>query len=729
MKTIKYFLVVLIATAYIGCGGSTDTTGVDFVEPSAIFTSMCDSPILTFDTLLPSADTRLDPWIESNGEINGTILKWNPIENAVSYWLSINNDTQENIGSAKSVRFLEGVEPDYNITYNSGENEATVSYSSLLADESFTVKVLSYDVHAAATESEDIAVTLSKVYSPAPTKVWADSLNNQINIQWCKVSGASNYNLQYGDDDTQVQTTLDSLDITGLQNNNSYSLAISSNTTKYSESFEATPTENNDTDLDFSIEKVTFNQSVQIDLENNVNNTPSIANKPGVLRVFVNSNSKSENKKVEVKLGGAVNGIPLTPIIKEVILSNTPFNEADSTNKVMYFDINTTQWMQEGTSFYIKIDPNNKVAEENEENNRYPETNMKSFGFENVHKMQIKFVRIETGQGIPTISQELIDKSKAYVKSMYPLSEVIILVDETIVDAKEINVTDDDDNYTSWEKVATKLAVYKLSDTLTLPDVYYYGIIIKDQKGGISGFGHINDLSDSLDKEDLVLGGIGQINVPSIEFFAETLAHELGHIHGREHIQSEDETNDNCMSVEGNDTTFPYHKAEYHYGRMGKTGYNEMEKKLYNKEYYHDMMTYCSKIWISDHNYNAIYEFERQLDILFDRGSTSSIQALSSSVVTDKVKYTDGKLISGSVTKDSKQTDIFTITSRDNTKWKEKISTRPTKYYALVTLNDLRTVEIPFRIYAMSHSTRKNFRFFIPFRNIKKITIQERTKY
>jgi hypothetical protein len=364
--------------------------------------------------------------------------------------------------------------------------------------------------------------------------------------------------------------------------------------------------------IDLSVDKVTFNQAVQIDLADRHDLTPVIANKSGVLRVFVNSMSSHQSQKVEVKLGGTYQGNALEPIIKEVALKHTPFAEADSTKGVVHFELNDPNWLREGTSFYVELDPNNKLAEFNEKNNRYPdEDSLRSFHFKERSAMRIKLFPIisNNGEYSGDISPELVREAEGYLKSIYPLSEVEVLVGEALNSEAYIN-----DNMDSWDLVLSELAAHKTMQVENDPlehDVFYYGVIdCEGYCGAGLGLATINERASSS-----LLVGMGRVDTISHREFAEVLAHELGHNHGRKHVNAID--SEDCWSSLNHDSDYPFNSEQVVYGQIGKTGYHHFDHRLINKESFHDMMSYCKQKWISNYTYSALYDFKDELDRFF----------------------------------------------------------------------------------------------------------------
>jgi hypothetical protein len=76
---------------------------------------------------------------------------------------------------------------------------------------------------------------------------------------------------------------------------------------------------------------------------------------------------------------------------------------------------------------------------------------------------------------------------------------------------------------------------------------------------------------------------------------ASTMAHEIGHAHGREHAP--------CGGAQGVDRGFPYKG-----GGIGVWGYNILDKSLVSPSQGKDMMGYCQPEWVSDYTFTALHE-------------------------------------------------------------------------------------------------------------------------
>jgi hypothetical protein len=93
---------------------------------------------------------------------------------------------------------------------------------------------------------------------------------------------------------------------------------------------------------------------------------------------------------------------------------------------------------------------------------------------------------------------------------------------------------------------------------------------------------------------------------------ADTMIHEVGHNHGREHAP--------CDTSSGLDTNFPYAG-----GLIGVWGYNPGQDTLMSPETYGDFMGYCKTDWVSDYTYNALFDWIEGTNALPSAETTESV--------------------------------------------------------------------------------------------------------
>lgn len=84
------------------------------------------------------------------------------------------------------------------------------------------------------------------------------------------------------------------------------------------------------------------------------------------------------------------------------------------------------------------------------------------------------------------------------------------------------------------------------------------------------------------------------VGFTSFDIAADTLAHELGHAHGREHAP--------CGGPAGVDRNYPHNNA-----RIGAWAYDRRSRELLAPGDRVDIMSYCDPTWISDYNFAALF--------------------------------------------------------------------------------------------------------------------------
>ena len=714
-NTTSVYNLTVYATNSAGNSNSANVT-INITQIVVVTASaICDTPSLKFD-VIPEA--IFYTWPEGQDAVlNNTKLFWSNLSGADNYQLDITMPSGGtytlSFSGITDIRF--NTDAGFLSTGYEGTSMVLFSYD-FVDGASVTTTMRAYNGGTLLSTSAPITFLIARDYIiQTPEHITSSSADTAVGLEWCALDTTpSSYTIKYGTTESNLATSITGISsatlaqtIGSLANGSTgYYFAIAgvnaNGTGKFSEAINTIP--GGETSIDLSIDKVTFNQAVQIDLDDITSTTPIISNKPGVLRIFVNSTSLAQNLKVDVKLGGTdTNGTTLTPIVKEVALSDSTFATADSTNKVMFFDINTTEWMGTGTTFYVELDPDNKINESDISNNRYPVTGEESFGFEDRYKMRVKLIPVTTNNGPVTITQAHIDGTKAYLESIYPLDEVQVTVGAVLNSPYSPDAAG---NF--WSNVLSDVQVQKDIDVAsdsTLADVFYYGVIESSSTDayGVGGLAYTN-INLDFNAQAPWLVAIGRIDEIGLQKFYEIAAHEIGHNHGRKHVATTGETNDNCGTPADPDGAYPYAL-----GRISKTGFSSVAYNLLEKDYYHDIMSYCDRYWISDYNFKAIYNFEVLLDTFYSRSTNPNAYLASPLVVR-----TSGNMIYGDVTEDVNSVITYTQKRQLELVWDSEISQSETKLYAIVKFKNLTEMRIPFVVVSLDHVDVKKFKFFIP---------------
>lgn len=192
---------------------------------------------------------------------------------------------------------------------------------------------------------------------------------------------------------------------------------------------------------------------------------------------------------------------------------------------------------------------------------------------------------------LPDTSDTQIETYRERMFTQYPTTEVEI----TIADPLDWN-----SNISAWGGGWDTLlnAIVQLRSTNgAATNEYYYGAFSPaDTFEQFCGMGCVAGMSllamNPTDAQMRASIGLGFSGVMS----AETMVHEVGHAHGREHAP--------CgLGGQPSDPGYPYPGA-----LIGERGYDLVTSQLIDPATYVDFMSYCTPTWVSDYTYNGLLD-------------------------------------------------------------------------------------------------------------------------
>jgi hypothetical protein len=190
----------------------------------------------------------------------------------------------------------------------------------------------------------------------------------------------------------------------------------------------------------------------------------------------------------------------------------------------------------------------------------------------------------------PDTSNAQIDRYTRTMLDLYPVGKISLTVRQPITTNIAIAAGGG-----GWNQMLTTLISLRAQDGAA-PDVYYYGVFAPAASmAAYCGGGCVAGLSpliaNPMDAQNRASIGLGFTG----DSAAHTMAHEIGHAHGRPHAP--------CGGVAGADPSYPHTG-----GGIGLWGWSLSQKQLVSPAQTKDMMSYCTPSWFSDYTEGALFD-------------------------------------------------------------------------------------------------------------------------
>ena len=217
---------------------------------------------------------------------------------------------------------------------------------------------------------------------------------------------------------------------------------------------------------------------------------------------------------------------------------------------------------------------------------RFPAAGDIDLGARATGGLEVRIIPIETNGLLPDTSDAALGGYADYLAALYPITDISFSVGTTLSAALPLD----------WNGLLDQIRALRASDQ-PAADVYYFGLVKPaDTLAAFcatdctTGVGYlVGGATEASVRAALGVGFADQISY-------ETMAHELGHNHGRAHAP--------CSAagdITGVDADYPYPG-----GLIGSWGYDSRTRALLDPTTHTDMMGYCAHPWISDYTYGAI---------------------------------------------------------------------------------------------------------------------------
>lgn len=317
-------------------------------------------------------------------------------------------------------------------------------------------------------------------------------------------------------------------------------------------------------------------------------NVPLIAGRDALVRVFYTSDRPGESVTGRLTIG---TGEPID--IDATLVAESTDGDYDSTiNFVLPGDLITA-------SFDYSVG----ILETGGDDNpgaRHPDENLEVHvveGERNTLRLVLVPFRYDAdGSGrLPDTSEAALADYRDRFLQLFPVSDVEITVREPIPWTTPIQPLGQ-----GWQEVLIANATQRDLDSVD-PEVYYYGIFDPADSfeqfcaaGCVLGVTLLNDQPPA--SGDVLLRMAVGLGYPQIA--ATTALHEIGHAHGRAHV--------NCgagLDPNSIDANYPHPGTT-----TGVWGWDIVGEELQNPNQRADIMGYCENPWISDYNYIALHD-------------------------------------------------------------------------------------------------------------------------
>jgi hypothetical protein len=338
-----------------------------------------------------------------------------------------------------------------------------------------------------------------------------------------------------------------------------------------------------------SLSRIDALQTVQVGIMLNgeavsgsARNTDLVTGKETVFRVFVTPGSGWSARELSARVTVVNGAISDEYFAKRTVSMASTVGAADSTLQVTV----PADKIAADSQYHVELVECGTPPAGDMAKPRFPATGDVALGARVTGGVKVRMIPLRANSRVPETDEEGLKPYQDIMAAMYPADTITLEVGDVI----------DIDYPIQWEEALEQVRAKRAADKPT-SDVYYYGILRPNDTfsqfcggGCTAGVGYVGSQSSAAYRVAIGIGFPGNQS-------AITMAHEVGHNHGRNHAP--------CVpqggSISGVDENFPYSGAA-----ITVWGYDSRTKALVNPSGITDIMGYCNNQWISDYTYDGI---------------------------------------------------------------------------------------------------------------------------
>ncbi len=310
---------------------------------------------------------------------------------------------------------------------------------------------------------------------------------------------------------------------------------------------------------------------------------PLVANRNGLLRVFVTANSANAAHPA-VRIRFYQDFVLQSEQTVSSAALTVPISADESSLSYSWNLPVPGTLIRPGLSILAEVDVANAVAESDEMDNAFPAAAPKAMTVRVVPALNIMFVPVlqRGNRYLGNVNAANTAGFLDLAKRMHPLDTYNAFVHAPYTTSTSDTLQDENTNF-AWSTILGEIDALRVAEHSSQ---YYYGVVQTSYQSGVAGVAYVSGSSNPQ------RAALGWDALPS---GSAVLAHELAHNWGRNHAP--------CGQPAGVDGSYPY--AD---GRTGVYGLDVVAQTL-KPPTTSDIMGYCDPKWIGDYSYKAILNY------------------------------------------------------------------------------------------------------------------------